>query len=284
MIDSYLEGEDWDEAPEAMDLEEVYGDILDALSEAVARLRGGATGAEAEKEALRVLFRAPALVNVILNYKICAEHGLPLHPTVYFELAEARRYRLPYPIGELERANRLYRSSIELARAACRLDPALSSSLEAFRAELPPEILSFVYTSARDKYTWRATEPSILRRLAAAVAREGRPGLVVAAAHGSIMPALIFAELLGTPLYFVRFSMFKRRDEEPILSIADEAWLAQWSGDCALLFDEDVAKGETLSRFSSRLAPLFASSRTAASIRHAGASIRPDFVGKTWYD
>jgi hypothetical protein len=284
MIDAYLEGEDWDEAPQAMDLEESYGGILAGLSEAVLRLREGAAGAEAEELALRVLFRAPALVNVILNYKICAEHGLPLHPTVYFELAEARRYRLPYPIEELERANRLYRSSIELARAACRLDAGLSASLAAFRAELPPEILSFVYTSARDKYTWRATEPSILRRLAAAVSREGKPGLIVAAAHGSIMPALIFAELLGSPLYFVRFSMFKRRDEEPILSIADEAWLAQWSGDYALIFDEDVAKGETLGRFSARLGPLFASNKTAASIRHAGASMRPDFVGKTWYD
>jgi hypothetical protein len=284
MIDAYLEGEDWDEAPPAMDLEEDYGGILASLSEAVLRLRQGAAGARAEELALRVLFRAPALVNVILNYKICAEHGLPLHPTVYFELAEARRYRLPYPIGELERANRLYRSSIELARAACRLDADLPASLGAFRAALPPEILSFVYTSARDKYTWRATEPSILRRLAAAVSREGKPGLIVAAAHGSIMPALIFAELLGSPLYFVRFSMFKRHDEEPILSIADEAWLAQWSSGYALLFDEDVAKGETLSRFSARLGPLFGSSKTAASIRHAGASIRPDFVGKTWYD
>jgi hypothetical protein len=284
MIDEYLEGEDWDEAPVAMDLEEDYASILANLAQAVSALRKCASESAAEELALRVLFRAPALVNVILNYKICAEHGLPLHPTVYFELAEARRYRLPYPIEELERANRLYRVSIELARAACRLEPELPSLLEAFKAELPPEILSFIYTSRRDKYTWRATEPSILRRLAAAVSRAQRPELIVAAAHGSIMPGLIFAELMGCPLYFVRFSMFKRSDEEPILSIADEAWLAQWAGSLVLLFDEDVAKGETLTRFSARLGPLFKESKTAASIRHAGASIRPDFVGKTWYD
>lgn len=284
MIDELLEGENWDEAPEAMDLEEDYRSIIGFLSSALPEL---ALPAEAERRrnlALGILFRAPALVNVILNYKICAEHGLPLHPTVYYELAEARRYRLPYPIEELERANRLYRESIDLARAAVSREPGLPARLAAFSAELPPEILSFVYTSARDKYTWRATEPRVLKRLAEAVAKGASPDLIVAAAHGSIMPALLFAELLGKPLYFVRFSMFKRHDEAPILSIADEAWLAQWSQGEVLIFDEDVAKGETLSRFASRLGPLFRTARTAAAIRHAGASIRPDFVGKTWFE
>jgi hypoxanthine phosphoribosyltransferase len=141
-----------------------------------------------------------------------------------------------------------------------------------------------MYTSAQDKYTWRACEPEKLRRLAATILAAGKPDLLLAAAHGAIMPALLLAEYLDLPLYFVRFSMFKRRDEEPILSLADEAWLAAWSRGYALLFDEDVAGGTTLLRFSQKLGPFFATAKTACVIRHAGARLRPDFVGRVWFD
>jgi hypoxanthine phosphoribosyltransferase len=98
------------------------------------------------------------------------------------------------------------------------------------------------------------------------------------------MSGLLLAEYLEVPLYFVRFSMFKRRDEAPILSLSDEAWLSRWAGDRVILFDEDVAGGRTLALFSERLGPLFREARTACSIRHAGSSIKPDYVARTWWD
>jgi hypoxanthine phosphoribosyltransferase len=108
--------------------------------------------------------------------------------------------------------------------------------------------------------------------------------LLVAAAHGSIAPALLLAEYLGIPLYFLRFSMFKRKDEAPIVSLADEAWLSTWRRGKGLIFDEDVAKGTTLDLFAQRLRGLFAESRTACVMRHAGARMKPDFAAHIWWD
>jgi hypothetical protein len=285
MIDEFLEGEDWDEPPEAMALEAPYGDIIDDAIRLVPALRSrGLAGPGLEAAALRLYVRAPAIVNVALNYKICVEHGLPLHPTVYYELAEARRYKIDHSMAELDRADRLYVASIELARAAYRLDAGFEEAAAAFKSGLPEEIHRFVYTGGRDKYSWRGAEPAKLRVLARKVRESFSPSLLVAAAHGAIMPALLLAEYLGTPLYFIRFSMFKRKDEAPIISVSDEVRLSSWREKSALLFDEDVAKGTTLEIFTRRLAPLFAEARSACSIRHAGSSFAPDFVARYWWD
>ncbi len=283
MIDAYLSGEDWDEPPEAMGFEATYGTILEETTALVAKLAGPGAGL-ASKEAVRLYVLAPALVNVILNYKICVEHGLPLHPTVYYELAEARRYKMDFPIADLDRANRLYLASIELARSAYRLDLDFGERAAAFEARLPEEISRFVYTGGCDKYSWRGAEPEKLEALAKKVGGSYAPSLLVAAAHGAIMPGLLLAEYLRLPLYFVRFSMFKRKDESPILSVSDEVWLSSWREGKALLFDEDVAKGTTLELFSRRLAPLFAESKSACSIRHQGSFYTPDFVARFWSD
>jgi hypothetical protein len=287
VIDDYLEGEDWEEAPAEMAIEAPFGDILDDSVRLASELgKGGGVEASArarkEAAALRLFLRAPALVNVTLNYKICAEHGLPLHPTVYYELAEARRYDMRHPIAQLDRANRLFLASIELARAAFRLDADYPERAVAFRASLPEELPRFVYTGVADKYSWRGAEPATLRALERKVRSDYRPELIVAAAHGAIMPALLLAELMSLPLYFIRFSMFKRKDEAPILSVSDEVWLSSWRDRSVLLFDEDVAVGTTLELFNRRLGPLFAEVRSACSIRHAGSSFAPDFVGRYW--
>jgi hypothetical protein len=288
MIDEFLGGEDWDEPPSAMAFEAPYSEILNEVDSLETSLRAATESrkrlsGETAAEAVRLFVRVPALVNVMLNYKICVEHGLPLHPTIYYELAEARKYRLDRGIAELELANRLYRFSIGMARAAYRLDGSWAGMAAELRARMPSELGAFVYTGGLDRYTWRASEPAKLRRLADAVREGFSAQLLVAAAHGSIMPALLLAEILGLPLYFLRFSMFKRRDEAPIISLADEAWLSQWARGKALVYDEDVAKGTTLEAFSGRLAPFFAESRTACSIRHAGAGLRPDFAATTWW-
>jgi hypothetical protein len=291
MIDEYLAGEDWDEPPEEMALEATYASILDDTRALVAELHSGIVSAKdsAAESALcararRLYLRVPALVNVALNYKICAEHGLPLHPTVYYELAEAKRYDIGHSLAKIELANRLYRSSIELGRSAYRLDPRFESQAEAFKLSLPEEIGAFVYTGGLDKYSWRASEPDKLRSLADKIRSVYSPDLLVAAAHGAIMPSLLLAEYLNLPLYFVRFSMFKRKDESPIVALSDEAWLSSWKEKAVLLFDEDVAKGTTLELFTRKLSPLFAHAKSACSIRHAGSTFAPDFVARYWWD
>jgi hypothetical protein len=293
MIDAFLGGEDWDEPPEEMDFEAPYGKILDEATALVAALAAGAeapagaaaaVNAATAAAALRLYVLAPALVNVILNYKICVEHGLPLHPTIYYELAEARRYKMDRPIAELDLANRLYVASIELARSAYRLDADFGERARDFKARLPEEIARFVYTGGRDKYSWRGAEPAKLAALTKKIRASYSPTLIVAAAHGSIMPGLLLAEYLELPLYFIRLSMFKRKDEAPILSVSDEVWLSSWKARPVLLFDEDVAKGTTLELFARRLAPLFAEARSACSIRHAGSFFAPDFVARFWWD
>ena len=200
MIDEYLEGEDWGEAPEAMAFEAAYGKIIEEILVLHTVLRDEGQPQKAKTaSALRLYVRAPALVNVALNYKICAEHGLPLHPAVYYELAEARRYDIGHPLAQIELANRLYRSSIDLARSAYRLDSGFPFLAAEFNASLPEEILRFVYTGGRDRYSWRGAEPAKLRALADKLSSVYSPTLIVAAAHGAIMPALLLAEYLELP-------------------------------------------------------------------------------------
>jgi hypothetical protein len=98
------------------------------------------------------------------------------------------------------------------------------------------------------------------------------------------MSGLVFANLMGAPLYFIRFSMFKRNDTAPIIAPSDLALLAQYRAGPALLFDEDVAKGTTLTRFGAALQPLFQASSTASVLRHALSPCWPDYTGHVWSD
>lgn len=288
MIADFLGGADWSSPPQQMEMSLPYSSLIGSVVKSVTLLRG--SGPEPEDwnglhdAAVSLYVMAPGIVNVMLNYKICVEHDLPLHPTVYYELKEARKYRMDHGLPAIDMANRLFRHSISLARSALSLDEDFSQKASAFIALLPKELASFVYTGIQDTYTWRGSDPEILRRLAAKIKENYSPDIIIAAAHGSIMPGLLLAELLQLPLYFIRFSMFKRNDEEPIVTFSDEAWLYNYKDGKALLYDEDVAGGRTLTEFSRRVGPLFSESRTACSIRHAGASIRPDFCGKVWWD
>jgi hypothetical protein len=291
MLDHLLYA-DWDDPPAAMEFSDTFADIVSRSAQGVAAIRRSEETGNLPEDAedpfwascVDLYVRAPALINVLLNYKICVEHGLPLHPTVYYDLSEARKYNLHYPIGELERANSLYTDSVELARAVVRLDPRTGELAGSLLRRLPVQVRDFVYTGIKDKYTWRAAEPEKIRALADKILSGCSPKLIVGAAHGSILPGLFLAEYLGVPLYFVRFSMFKRKDEEPIVSLSDEVHLSGFRDGTVILFDEDVAKGTTLELFEKRLAPLFSDHRTAAVIRHSGASIRPDFTARIWWE
>lgn len=283
MIVPYLRALAWDEPPDAMEFNLPYAALLESVAELAELIRAHPDDDMADSAA-RLYARVPGIVNVMLNHKICVEHGLPLHPTVYYELKEARRYRIDHDLGEIDKANRLFLASIDLARAALRLDPDIRARTDAFIGLLPAPVRGFVFTGIRDKYTWRGSDPALLERLAATLKREWEPDLVIAAAHGSIGAGLLLAELLEKPLYFIRFSMFKRNDEEPIVGFSDDAWLYSYRTGRVLLYDEDVAGGRTLTLFTEKLAPLFSETRTACSIRHAGSSIKPDFSARVWWD
>jgi len=289
MVSEFLKSADWSTPPAEMEFSTPYGILVRDVSSLVADLSSASGSSDSPDwrkdfdQAVSLYVKVPGIVNVMLNYKICVEHDLPLHPTVYYELKEARKYRIDYDLPAVDKANRLYRQSIDLARAALRFDPAFENSARVFLGELPAELHTFVYTGIRDAYTWRGSDPELLLKLKDAIEAEFAPDIIVAAAHGSIMPALLLSELLTIPLYFIRFSMFKRYDEEPIITFSDRAWLYGFKDKKALLYDEDVAGGRTLTLFSEQLGPVFAQSRTACSIRHAGASIKPDFCAKTWW-
>ena len=159
---------------------------------------------------------------------------------------------MDHSIAELDRANRLYLASIELARAAYRLEPGFRcSGPPPSRRACPRKMPRFVYTGGRDKYSWRGAEPAKLRALAAQGPRPPMSqSLIVAAAHGAIMPGLLLAEYLELPLYFIRFSMFKRKDEAPILSVSDEVWLSSWreKASCSMTRTSPRARPSSYSR------------------------------------
>lgn len=284
---------DWNDPPESMAFEAPYEEIL-------SRIRGILPGILAGKEAalaapatvpppywddcISLYLLAPALVNVALNYKVCVEQGLPLHPTYYFEIGEATRFKASYPDHMVQHTNAFFLAAIETARAIYGLKSDAPERLEAFIRDMPEIISGFIYTSTKDKYTWRASNPAKIQDLADTVRKHLTPVLIVGAAHGSILSGLILANLLDLPLYFIRFSMFKRNDTVPILAPSDLAFLEAYQTGPVLLFDEDVAKGTTLTKFAETLQPLFRESYTASVLRHALSPCMPDFVGRSWHD
>ena len=116
------------------------------------------------------------------------------------------------------------------------------------------------------------------------IRKKVRPALILGAAHGSIMAGLLAANLLDAPLYFIRFSMFKRNDKAPVIAPSDLQALAQYRKGPVLLFDEDVAKGTTLTAFTDFLRPFFDQSHSAGVLRHRYAAHRTDFTGEVWSD
>lgn len=284
---------DWEDPPEAMNFEAPYEEVLgriEALLPGILEGRDAALAAPAQappafwEDCLALYLLTPALVNVALNYKICVEQGLPLHPTYYFEVGEKSRFQAHYPPVMVRHAFEIFQASIEAARAVFALGEDARAALGRFKAVVPEVLLGFVYASVKDRYTWRASNPMWIRALADAVLADFRPAVVVGAAHGSILPGLVFANLVDAPLYFVRFSMFKRNDQDPILSGSDLAHLGTFRAGPALLFDEDVAKGTTLLRFEEVMKPLFERAHTGCVLRHVLSPCRPEYLGHAWSD
>ncbi|HNX32149.1 MAG TPA: phosphoribosyltransferase [Holophaga sp.] len=284
---------DWDDPPECMAFEAPYEEVLtriQALLPGILDGKAAALAAPAEMPArywddcVSLYLLAPALVNVALNYKVCVEQGLPLHPTYYFEVGETSRFKARYPDHMITHTNEFFQASIETARAIYALRPDAPARLGAFIESLPEIISGFIYTSTKDKYTWRASNPSKIQDLADYIRKHVAPALIVGAAHGSILSGLVLSNILDVPVYFIRFSMFKRNDTAPIIAPSDTTYLDPYRAGPVLLFDEDVAKGTTLTKFAETLKPFFEESYTASVLRHALSPCMPDFIGRSWHD
>jgi hypothetical protein len=284
---------DWEMPPEVMAFEAPLGELLERIRGLLPAVLGGKEAALADpasapaaywEDCLSLYLLTPALVNVALNYKICVEQGLPLHPSHYFEVSDRTRFKKKHAPAMVTEANERFLDAIRTARVIYALDPGAPEVLAGFCRELPLNLHRFIYASMKDKYTWRASDPRKIASLATRVKQSMQPAIIVGAAHGSIMSGLVFANLMGAPLYFVRFSMFKRHDIEPIIADSDLAFLAPYAAGPALLFDEDVAKGTTLTGFGAALRPLFQTSSTASVLRHALSPCWPDFIGHSWND
>lgn len=284
---------DWDHPPECMAFEAPYEEVLaqiQALLPGILARKGEALASPATlppgywEDCVRLYLLTPALVNIALNFKVCVEQGLPLHPTYYFEISEATRFQAKYPDHMVRHTNAFFLASIEAARALYALEPDAVERLGQFVRNLPEVVSGFIYTSTQDKYTWRASNPAKIADLAEHIRKRLSPVLIVGAAHGSILSGLVLANLLRTPLYFIRFSMFKRNDPAPVIAPSDRAFLEAYQAGPVLLFDEDVAKGTTLTKFTETLQPLFQESYTASVLRHALSPCAPDFVGRSWHD
>lgn len=283
----------WEDPPEIMAFEAPYREILTRTQATLERVLPGIDAAltapaeapEAFWEDCRALYLlAPALVNVALNYKVCVEQGLPLHPTYYFAISEKNRFQARYPPDVTAEAQRFFLEAITTARAIFSLETGAVSRLETFQTRLPEGVADFIYTSTQDKYTWRASEPRKILELVGSIQKKVQPTLILGAAHGSIMSGLLAANLLNAPLYFIRFSMFKRNDQAPVIAPRDLHFLAAFRQGPVILFDEDVAKGTTLTKFTDFLRPFFQESYSAGVLRHAYADHRPDFTGQVWYE
>lgn len=283
----------WDEPPEVMAFELTLSEALADLTTRLERILPNLDRALADPpgapstfwdDCLAIYLRAPALVNIALNYKICMEQGLPLHPTHYFEVREKDRHQVNHPPVEVERAQTLFLDAIATARSVVALAPGAPYALHRLRTIVPDALRTFVYTSTQDRYTWRASEPRKIQSLAEAIRSRVHPIALVGAAHGSIMAGLLLANLLGAPLYFIRFSLFKRKDPAPVIAPSDLTHLATFRRGPVILFDEDVAKGTTLKQFAHNLKPFFDEAYTAGVLRHRHADIHLDFVGEVWSD
>ena len=288
MISDYLFC-DWDEPPAMMDFERPYLEAIErcvVLHEAISSYGPeDSTNPKTWPLALELFGTVPAIVNVALNYHICIGLGMPLHPTEYFEVASEAPSVFAYPQDMTENAFLLYKTAIELAISAYALAPDFPQKARKFTAALPSSLGAFIYTSRADKYTWRGSEPAKVKSLADSILRRGRPEIVVGLAHGSIMAGLLLACMLDCRLWFLRFSMFKRKDVRPVITPLDENLLQSFGqGEEMLVFDEDSASGTTLSLMAKTIAGLAPKARTGSVIRHASSSFKPDHVGRIWWD
>ncbi len=236
---------------------------------------------ELSKEGNNLYFKSPGLVNVLLNYKICMENGIVLNPRKYAEFSQ--KDSVAYNKDKIEQSHNLYLESILLLKCIYSLKDKSIEYLNDFKKKIPKELHNLTYASEKDKYTWMASYPKRVKNLADNIKKESKIDLIIGSAHGSIMPATLLSNMINSDLYFIRFSKFKRNDNNPIVSESDEEYLSDYKEKSILFFDEDLASGKTLQNLKNKFSPKFSNYHTAAVIRHYLA-YNPDFVAENWFD
>ncbi len=289
MIEKYLCA-NWDEPPEEMGFVLKFSDLVIQLRHSLEEIITCVHDSKMEKSlylcelAKKIYLLAPALPRVALNYKICMDFGLPFDLTQSVDFDTVIKDSERYNPREKEQASLLFREAISTARLAYMLSPDSLLALSMFSSHLPKTLREAEFANRKDASTWMASNPEHIKSLAEEMDQKiNRPDLIVGVANGSICPGLLLSNLLGCDLYFVRFSFFKKENIQPIISDQDKRFFSQYYGK-VVLFDEDVATGQTLRKFTSALSPLFQQSSSAAVLRFYLASFQPDFVGKTLYD
>jgi hypothetical protein len=189
VITDYVRADFW-EPPAELAFESRFGDLLkDAELTAQFCLDPRAPRDELVHAATQLYIRLQAIPSVLLNYKICIDFGLPLHPTQYIDFVRFEKNPDAYLPSTRKVAQELFVESIDIVRSAYRLKPICPMRLAGLRARMPEFLTGFLYTNTPDKYTWRASEPLAVRALAEKVRKAGfAPDLIVGAAHGSVSP------------------------------------------------------------------------------------------------
>ena len=293
MIERYLYA-DWDEPPEEMSFIKRFDDLISELRKSLDLIlleleeKNKCTANYSPsfyEDIKRIYLLAPALPNVVLNYKICIDFGLPIDPIRYVDFNRKDKNSNRYTQREKWWADQLFKESLFVAKSAYALSPNCPNALSRFCTKLPEIIKESEFTNKKDRYTWQASNPHYIKTLAERIEESiGQPDLIVGAAHGSICPGILLSNFLDCELYFIRYSLFKRNDTQPILSEQDKVFLAKYQQGKVIIFDEDVAKGKTLKEFTTQLAPLFEKAHSASVILHYLSPFCPDFVGEVFYD
>lgn len=290
MIEKYL-CEDWDRPPEKMEFSMRFDRLVRELHASLEQVVQIKDHPESAKDPVfcqhlsKIHLLAPALPNVTLNYKICIEFGLPVDPVRYIDFDCTEKKTGTYSRREQGEARQLFREALFAARLAYLLSPNGLPAIDHFYKHLPPGTREAEFTSKKDGYTWKASDPEKINALARKIEEKiGRPDLIIGVAHGSIGPGMILANLLGSEMHLIRRSSFMRKDSRPIVSSSDETLFARHRTGKVLFFDEDVTEGFTFKGCTETLSPYFDCAYSAAVIRHRLAPFRPDFVGKEFSD
>ena len=290
MIEQYLYA-DWDEPPEEMSFvkrfEGLISELRRSLELVLLSLEEGTADYPSSfyEDIKKVYLLAPALPNVALNYKICVDFGLPIDPIKYIDFNRKDKNPNRYTPQEKDLAGHIFKKSLFAAKLAYAFSPNSPDVLSRFCTQLPETIKQAEFTNKKDKYTWQASSPQRIKNLAGKINESiGQPDLIVGAAHGSICPGILLSNFLDCELYFIRYSLFKRNDAQPVISEQDKVFLSRHQHGKVILFDEDVAKGKTLKEFTAQLSPLFEKAYSASVIRHYLSPFCPDFVGEVFYD
>lgn len=146
---------------------------------------------------------------------------------------------------------------------------------------MPRKLKDFVYSSDVDIYTYLSAHPSRLKTLSETIKKCLKRPFVVATAHGAILPGLVVSTLLGCDCYFLRFSQYKRFDDDVIISGADRGVLLKNKQKQFVLLDEDLASGNTLFSFKKSVEDVLGMNvMTSAVLFSSTSRFRPDFFAE----